>query len=112
MASRPDLTHTDRRITTLMECALYRRTLRIACRKCPHVRLWDAVPLWWLFERKGWCGFLREVPPRLVCSHCWTERYERVRGPRLSISDERPGETPLPYPTEREWKRFVSRYRS
>jgi len=112
MATRADFTHTDRRITTLMECALYRRTLRVSCKKCPNVRMWDAVPIWWLFEKKGWCGFLREVPQRLFCSHCWTERYERVRTPLVMITNEPPGETPYPYPGEREWKRVVSRYRS
>jgi len=112
MVSRPDLTHTDRRITTLMECALYRRSLRVTCRKCPHIRLWEAVPIWWLFEKKGWCGFMRDVPGRLFCSHCWTERQERVRGPRVTISNDPPEKTPYPYPSEREWKRFVSRYRS
>ena len=111
MAIRPDLTHTDRRITTLMECALYRRTLRVTCRKCPHVRLWDAVPIWWLFEKKGWCGFLSDVPRRLYCGQCRTDGH-KVRGARVTITNGPPGETPYPYPSEYEWKRFVARYRS
>ena len=109
---QPDRTHTGQRIDTLMQCALYRRTLKISCRKCSHVRVWDAVPVWWLFQRKGWEGLMREVPRRLICSHCWAERYERVRSPRVEITGERPEKTPLGYPTEREWKRFVARYRS
>jgi len=28
------------------------------------------------------------------------------------VTEEPPGKTPHPYPTESEWKRFVSRYRS
>jgi len=112
MSEPADRTHTGQRIDTLMQCALFRRTLRISCRKCPHVRLWDSVPIWWLFEKKGWCGFMREVPRRLYCSHCWTERYDRVKAPRITITNDPPGKTPFRYPDEREWKRFVSRYRS
>lgn len=112
MATRADLTHTNRRITTLMECAANRRTLKIACRKCSHFRLWDSVPIWWLFEKKGWCGFLSDVPRRLYCSHCWTARHDRVKGPRIAITNDPPGETPFGYPDQREWKRFVSRQRS
>ena len=112
MATQADRTHTGQRFDCLMLCALYRRTLRISCRKCHHVALWDAVPIWWLFEKKGWRGFLNDVPRRLVCSQCWAERHDRVRGPRVVVTEEPPGKTPHPYPTESEWKRFVSRYRS
>ena len=112
MANRAERTHTGRRIDTLMLCALYRRTLQVPCRHCPHVRMWDAVPIWWLFEKRGWCGFMRDVPRRLFRGLRWTERHDRVRSPRVTIVNDPPGETPYPYPSEREWKRVVSRYRS
>lgn len=112
MPRADDRDHVGRRIDTLMQCALHRRTLRLSCRACPHVRLLDAVPVWYLFERKGWCGFLSEVPRRFYCSRCWLERSRKASAPRLEITCDPFAGAQFPYPSEREWKRFVSRYRS
>ena len=112
MVTAADRDHVGRRIDTLMQCALNRRTLHLSCRSCPHVRQFDAVAIWWLFEKKGWCGFIREVPKRFYCGRCWYKHCRKTRGPRLTITTDAPEEGPYPYPSEREWKRFVSRYRS
>lgn len=95
-----------------MHCALYRKTLKVRCRRCPHTKLLDAVPLWWHFERKRWSDALPEAVEHLYCGACWRERRLRVSGPRYWITDDKPEAMHLPYPDEREWKRITSRYRS
>jgi hypothetical protein len=112
MAPSDDRDHLGRRITTLMECALHRRSIRLSCRACPHVRVLDAVPLWYLFDRKGWSGFLREVPRRFYCARCWEDRQRRSPGPQLEITTEVALPPQFSYPDRRTWKRLVSRYRS
>ena len=112
MASAPDRDHLGRKLDTLVHCALHRRTLKLSCLHCPHVRLLDAVPVWYLFDRKGWSGLMWDVPKRFFCSRCMTERLRKVRGPRVQVTDERPGKEQFPYPDERTWKRLISRYRS
>ncbi len=103
--------HCGRRLDALWQCALYRRSLRLGCRRCPHQGLIDARPLWWLFKRRGWAEGLRDVPARLYCGRCWAERGARVRGPRLAVSLDAAPPCGLPDPNVREWRRMVSRYR-
>jgi len=112
MATSPERDHLGRKLDTLVHCALHRRTLRLSCRRCPHVRLLDAVPVWHLFERKGWSGLMADVPGRFFCSRCMTERLRKVRSPRVQVTEDRPGKEQFPYPDERTWKRLISRYRS
>ncbi|MDQ1231478.1 hypothetical protein [Sphingomonas sp. SORGH_AS_0879] len=106
----PDHDHIGRRLRTLEECALHKRTLRLTCPACDHVRVLDAVALWWLFQRRGWDGTLGLVGRRLCCSVCQAEG--QVRRPRLTIGRDAPTGAPLPYPDAATWKRLVSRYRS
>lgn len=112
MASAPDRDRLGRKLDTLMHCALHRRTLRLSCRSCPHVRLRAAVLVWFLFERKGWSGLMWDVPKRFFCGRCMTERLRMVRSPRVQVTEERPGTEQFPYPDDRTWKRLISRYRS
>jgi hypothetical protein len=51
-AARADYDHVGRRLRTLEQCALYKRTLRLTCPRCGHVRVLDAVCLWWMFNRQ------------------------------------------------------------
>ena len=112
MASAPDRDHLGRKLDTLIHCALNRRTLKLSCRNCPHVGLLDAVPVFFLFERKGWSGLMWDVPKRFYCSRCLTERLRKVRAPRVQVTTEQPGKSQFPYPDERTWKKLLSRYRS
>ena len=111
MASGDDRTHIGQRLACLQHCALHRRTITLTCPRCGHVRRFDAVALWWLFERRGWDDRISVVPGRLHCKPCRAESYGRVR-PSLAITREPPDADQPPYPDEREWKRVVSRYRS
>lgn len=112
MARSDDRDHLGRRLDTLMLCALHRRSLRLSCKRCPHVRVLDAVPIWYLFDRRGWAGFIREVPRRFYCEQCWLDHRRKSANPRLEITTEVPVPPQYPYPDERTWKRLVSRYRS
>lgn len=102
--------HVGRRLRTLEQCALHKRTLRLSCPSCGHERIMDAVCLWWMFSRRRWDDDLRAVANRLSCSGC-KGRGTRVR-PRMTIGRDPPTGEPLPYPDQATWKRLVSRHRS
>ena len=102
--------HVGRRLKTLEQCALHRRTLRLTCPACGHARRLDAIPLWWLFVRRGWDDDLPYALDRLCCRIC--RDAGRVVRPKFVVTREQAeGEQP-PYPSHHEWKRVVSRYRS
>lgn len=103
--------HLNRKLRTLMHCALYRTTLRLRCTRCPHTVSWDAVPVWYHFHRKGIDDRIPEVLQRFYCTLCWRER-QVVSRPRLEITKDMPQECGLVYPSDREWKGITSRYRS
>lgn len=102
--------HIGRRLRTLEQCALHKRTLRLSCPRCDHRSVLDAVCLWWLFNRRGWDDGLNAVAIRLRCARC-RDRGTTTR-PRITVGREPPTGEPLPYPDEATWKRLVSRYRS
>ncbi|GGB40065.1 hypothetical protein GCM10011380_31890 [Sphingomonas metalli] len=103
--------HVGRRLRTLEQCALHKRTLRLTCPRCRHVRILDAVPLWWLFQRRGWDDALPAVIGRLRCSSCGGRGGAAVR-PRLTVGRDPPTGAQFPYPDAASWKKLVSRYRS
>ena len=102
--------HVGRRLRTLEECALHRRTFRLTCPACGHVRLLDAIPLWWLFVKRGWDDGLPAAIGKLYCQPC--RDAGRVVRPRYIVTREQPEGPQPPYPEQREWNRIVSRYRS
>ena len=106
-----DRTHVGQRLGCLEHCALHRRTIKLTCPACGHVRRLDAVALWWLYERRGWSDALPGAYARLYCAACRANGGRKVR-PRTEITREPPDAEQGPYPDERTWKRLVSRYRS
>ncbi len=102
--------HVGRRLRTLEHCALHRRTIRLTCPACGRARRLDAIPLWWLFVRRGWDDDLPQALDRLCCQPC--RDGGRVVRPRFVVTREQPEGDQPPYPSEHEWKRVVSRYRS
>jgi hypothetical protein len=110
-AASPEYDHVGRRLKTLEQCALHKRTLRLTCPKCSNVRVLDAVSLWWLFNRSGWEDTLVAVRLRLCCAAC-REREGSVVRPHLIVGREAPTGDPIPYPDASAWKKLVSRYRS
>lgn len=107
---RDDVDHVGRRLRTLEQCALHRRTIRLTCPACGRVRLLDAVGLWWLFVRRRWVGDLPDALARLRCGPCG--EAGRVVRPRYDVTRERPEGEQFPYPDRQSWRRIVSRYRS
>ena len=95
----------------LFDAAVRQRRVRLTCAKCRHVTVFDAVALWWLFERKGWQDRFKDVRKRCVCLLCLHERGLKIRYPELELVGDPPTETRLPLPSEIEWKRELRRRR-
>jgi hypothetical protein len=82
--------------------------------------LWPVLPISYIqpaqlvvdFERKGWNGSLREVSKRLACKECRERFGRRVRLPRVELVAEADGDRRLSMPSERDWKRAITRFRS
>jgi hypothetical protein len=110
MSASAEYDHVGRRLRSLEQCALHKRTLRLTCPRCGHVRVIDAVCLWWMFHRRGWDGALPSAAARLCCAFC-RERGATAR-PRITVGRDAPTGEALPYPDEATWKKLVSRYRS
>lgn len=104
-------THIGERLRCLEHCALHRRTIKLTCPSCGHVRLLDAVALWWMFKHRGWNDALPGAYRRLYCDACLVTDGRKHR-PVAEITREQPDASQPPYPNERDWKRLVSRYRS
>jgi hypothetical protein len=104
--------HTGHRIDSLTTCAIYQKSLRVACRSCLHFSILPAVSVWWLFEQRGWDDGLNQACNRFYCSSCWSRKKERVRDPYLKTSNEKPTADPFPWPDERIWKRMVRRFKT
>jgi hypothetical protein len=109
-SAHADHDHVGRRLKTLEQCALYKRTLRLTCPRCGHIRVLDAVCLWWMFSRRGWDDSLPAVAARLYCATC--QAKGATARPRLIVGREPPTGAPLPYPDVATWKKLVSRHRS
>lgn len=103
--------HVGRRLRTLEQCALHKRTLRLTCPTCGRSRVMDAAALWWLFRRKGWDDALPGVANRLCCEPCRDGRKAVVR-PRWAVTRDEPEGPQPPHPDRHDWRRLVSRYRS
>lgn len=110
MGSGYEVNHVGAQLRTLLLCALYRRTIVARCPACRREARFDAVALWWLFDRKRWDDSIATAGQRLRCSSCYAEQRKVVR-PGLRINRDEPDQA-LPYPPEHVWKRMVSRYRS
>lgn len=111
MLSDDDLDHVNRRLTNLQRCAMHRRTIRVACPRCGHSYGYDAVPLWWMFEKKRWDDRITMVAQRLYCARCRQRNGRKIR-PNVAITRAMPDPAQPPYPDKSIWRRLVSRYRS
>jgi hypothetical protein len=110
VADDPSIDHLNRKLRCLLHCAFHRRTIRLTCPACQRVRRFDAVALWWFFERRHQDDDIAVVRRRFCCRVC--RKAGVVVRPRFEITTEPPDPDQPDYPTESEWKRQVSRYRS
>lgn len=92
-------------IRDLWDAAAHHSSIKLTCRGCRHQRVFHGAALWYLFEKKGWPDWLRDVPKKLRCAHCGTRR------PTLDLTEEDPTGEALPLPSKTEWKRAASRRR-
>ena len=92
-------------VRELFDAVLQHYSIRVICRRCRNAAVFHAAGLWHLFERKGWNGWLREVPRRLRCTRCGNRR------PRLELVTKEAITVALPLPTDLEWKQATRRRR-
>ena len=95
----------------LFDAAVRNKSVRLTCTRCGHAKIFSAVALWWLFERKGWQDRFDQVRRRCVCSLCYMRLHIRVRAPAFELVDDPPTDTSLPMPSELDWKRELRRRR-
>ena len=106
----PTRTHTNQKLGCLLYCGLYHRTIEVSCPSCGKVVKFDAVPLWWWFDRRGWDDALPGAMRRFYCATC--HRAGNMVRPRWRITEDAPDPGQPPYPSAQDWKRQIRRYRS
>jgi len=111
VAPADQVNHVGARLTTLLLCALYRRTIVLTCQLCGQARRVDAVALWWFYRQRMWDDRLPAGIGRLYCRHCHAARGIKAAY-HFEITRDPPDAEQPPYPDEREWRRVTSRYRS
>jgi hypothetical protein len=92
-------------VRDLFDAAAQHYAIKLTCRRCRHQRIFDPHALWYLFEKKGWPDYLRDVRRRCRCAECG------AREPTLDLVHEAPTGEPLKMPSEQEWKRMRTRRR-
>lgn len=91
--------------TNLLEAAAWHFAVVATCRRCAAWGVFDPHALWALFERRGWDVGMQSVSRRLRCKRCGAGAF-------VSWSKDREPTVILPMPSERQWKRALSRLRS
>ena len=92
-------------VRDLFDATAHHLALKLTCRGCRRSRIFPAAAVWWLFKRKGWTDWLRDVPKHFRCRVC-----ER-RVPQLDLVSEPANDNSLPLPSETDWKRELRRRR-
>ncbi len=110
MAEDAAYDHINRKLRNLEHCALHRGTITVTCKQCQRIRRFDAVALWWLFQRRGWDDGLPDAARRFRCSSC--PKTGRRGIVDWQITRDRADDDQPPFPDESTWKRLVARYRS
>jgi len=92
-------------VRDLFDAAAQHYAVKLTCLRCRHQRIFDPHALWFLFDRKGWNDWLRDVRKRCRCTGCG------ARNPALDLVHEEATGEPLPMPSESEWKRMKAQRR-
>lgn len=92
-------------VRDLFDATAHHYAIKLTCRGCRRARIFPAAALWWLFQRRGWVDWLRDVPKRFHCRVC-----ER-RVPIIELSKEAENDNTYPLPGEVDWKRELRRRR-
>ena len=100
-----------RPIKTLLECALYKRNLRITCRICSHSYVIDAPGHWWRCQCSGKDDRIEAFAKRLYCSKCKAQSGMKHRNPVVEQTNDPCDGELLPGPDSATWKRIVNNQR-
>ena len=92
-------------VRDLFDATAHHVSLKFTCRGCRRARIFPAASVWWLFKRKGWTDWLRDVPKHFKCRVC-----DR-RHPALDLVNEAANDDSLPLPSEVDWKHELRRRR-
>ena len=92
-------------VRDLFDATAHHVSLKFTCRGCRRTRIFPAASVWWLFRRKGWTDWIRDVPRHFRCRVC-----DR-RHPMLILVNEAANDTSLPMPSELDWKQELRRRR-
>jgi hypothetical protein len=103
--------HLDRQLDTLFALAVAHWNVSITCRDCQQRRVFEGHQLWWLFQRRGWNEHISAVPLRFYCKTCWSRNCRKGPRPKCERTKDLPDQM-LEWPSDREWKRAVTLYRS
>jgi len=101
--------------TTLWEMAALQHLVRVSCRAsgCGNRATFDPHALWWLFYSKRWDDRITVARYRFYCRVCTKILGFRVRDAVIASMGTSIGDVthPLPLPSERVWKNYLSRHR-
>lgn len=99
--------------TEIWEAAMMARPIKVQCTVggCEHSAVFHPAGLWYLFDRRGWQQSFRKAEQRFWCRKCTRAVGWRVKKAVILMTNDQINVTSLPLPSEREWKKFVSRHR-
>jgi hypothetical protein len=100
--------------TQIWEAASLRQPVMVSCHAagCQNRAVFDPHCLWGLFWKRGWDDGFRSAARRFYCRGCSSAARKKVKQASMtSLSVAAAVTHPLPYPDEREWKRFLAELR-
>ena len=98
-------------VRDLLDAAVRHQTIRLRCLLCPRVSHYDPHAMWWLFERKAWADWIRDVPHHFYCPDCRKRNGAKVRPKIETLDGMVPVDRFLAMPSDRDWKNALSRRR-
>jgi hypothetical protein len=100
--------------TQIWEAATLRQPVMVSCHGagCQNRAVFDPHCLWGLFWKRGWDDGFRNAARRFYCQGCSSAARKKVKQASMTALGVTAAVThPLPYPDEREWKRFLAELR-
>lgn len=99
--------------TEIWEAAMMGTPIKVTCTvpACEHSAVFHPAGLWYLFARRGWQQTFYQAQARFWCRRCTKAVGLKVKRAYMTLSRDAITDDTLPLPSDREWKRFVSRHR-
>lgn len=97
--------------TTIEEAAALHYSIAVQCR-CGNKASFNAMGLWWRFQRKYWDQRFGPARSKFFCRKCSAKGGRKVRPVKIeTVRVTLAADVMLPFPPEQEWKRAMSRVR-